>query len=140
MVVGQDVAVGRDDDTGSERALLAAAARHSGHSRHAVALAELVTEEAAQEVIILPFELRRLHPGLAFGADRHHRGGDDVDDVGVGIASAGNRVSNRSRDGRQFRGRMLVGGDAVPRSSGDEKQRSDARHSGAGRSLAERET
>src|SRR3546814_6997025 len=63
MLVGDDEALPRDDDAGAERRLLALAA---------LAIAEAVAEEAAEEGIV---EQRRDGPllDLALGEDVHHR-------------------------------------------------------------------
>ena len=90
VVVRQDVAVAGDDDARSEPALLASArgmrrgrAGRTGRRR---------TGGTCRRPAL---ELRRRHAGLALGADRDDGRRDDLDDVGVRIASAGDRVSDR---------------------------------------------
>ena len=116
VIVRQDVAVGRHDDARSERALFEAARR-----RAAASLSELPAEELSEEVVVGQLELRGGNLRLPLCVNRHHGRRDHVDDVGVGIASAGNGVRDRSRHGRNVRGGLAVGGNRSPGGAADQE-------------------
>src|ERR1700730_8236830 len=97
MVVGQNIPVGTDDDTGSQPML----------EERAVfwrALSIAVAEELPKEGIIEEGGLlRRVNP--ARGTDGYHRGCDPVHDLRVGLARRDDRgqrrwgLRNRRRSG-----------------------------------------
>ena len=127
VVVGQDVAVGRDDDARAERALL----RRALHARRLAGRAAARRTDRRRTgasrssgPAVWPVELRRRHPRLALGANRHDRGRRDVDDVGVRVAAAGDGVRDRRRDRRRFCGRRVrMAASAAMRSAGRPSRR-----------------
>ena len=92
----------------------------------AALIPELLAEKPAQHVVVRQLELGRYCLSLSFDANRDDGRRHHVDDVGVRVAAAGDRVSNGRRDGRCMRSlrvrRHVPGGPGHQRDSGHHTQ------------------
>src|ERR1700730_6777427 len=101
MVIGKDVPVAAHDDARSQAVLpeIARPLRIAALTRPLpLAFAELVAEEALEEIVAV--ELGRQRRGLAVHANRDDSRRHRFDDVGVGVAFAGNAGDDSLASGR----------------------------------------
>ena len=124
VVVRQDIAVGRHDDSGAETALPMAARDVWNAALPAARLIVVLAEEATEEVV--PLELGRRHGRLALDTNGDDSGGDSLDDVGIRIAGAGGK-------GPSGHGLCLSGGRCECRSRGQPPPRGAGDQCGCGR-------
>src|SRR5205823_6246340 len=92
VMIREDVAVVRHDHAGSESALLE---RPRSLRSPAATAFRWIAEEAAEEIILLVrLEISRCDLPFALDTNGHDGRRDGLDDVGVGVAPAGNGVSD----------------------------------------------